>query len=130
MLFVDQFEEVLTQCRDESERQAYLDNLTAAAKSGRVLLLLTLRSDFYASFARYKTFADTLESNNYTLSGLNYAEGNADWERYLKDMIHKPAQLAGVTVEKQLTERITDELKVVKGLLPVLQMTLTGLWKD
>src|SRR5581483_4446019 len=55
LLVVDQFEELFTLCRDEFERQAFIDNLVYAvhAVPHALSLILTLRADFYAHLAQY-----------------------------------------------------------------------------
>jgi hypothetical protein len=64
-LVIDQFEELFTLCRDEFEREAFIDNLlTALAPAplplgeprrgeGNITLIITLRADFYAHLAQY-----------------------------------------------------------------------------
>ena len=56
LLVVDQFEELFTLCRDEGTRGAFLDNLLYAAgpePDGPVMVVLTLRADFYALYTQY-----------------------------------------------------------------------------
>jgi hypothetical protein len=55
LIVVDQFEELFTLCRDETERRAFVDNLLAAveAEGGGTWLVLTLRADFYEHLAAY-----------------------------------------------------------------------------
>ena len=54
LLVVDQFEEVFSQCREESERRAFLDALLAAVDpqdEQPISVLILLRADFYARLA-------------------------------------------------------------------------------
>jgi hypothetical protein len=75
LLVIDQFEELFTLCRDEFEREAFIDNLLTTLtpsplslakrserreESGRedggeglVTLIITIRADFYAHLAQY-----------------------------------------------------------------------------
>src|SRR5258708_25797958 len=55
LLVVDQFEELFTLCRDEAEQAAFVDNLLAAAGTpgGTAWVVIALRPDFYAHFARF-----------------------------------------------------------------------------
>lgn len=130
ILLIDQFEETLTQCKDEQERKAYLQNLTEANKSGKLIILVTLRSDYYASFSKYAEFADILETNNYTLSGLDFSDKDDDWEKRIADIIEMPAKLAGVNVQPSLTHSIIQDLKGLQGTLPLLEMALSHIWKS
>jgi hypothetical protein len=50
LLVVDQFEELFTACKDEAERQAFVDNVLRAVApetAGPTLVVLTLRADFF-----------------------------------------------------------------------------------
>ncbi len=130
VLFVDQFEEVITQCKEETERKLFLLNLTKAAEGGRMLILLTLRSDYYAAFADYPAFKDKLESSNYTLAAIDADKEKSDNDyQVLKDVIQQPALLHGVTFEEGLVERLVQETIPLTGALPLLQLTLYKLWK-
>jgi hypothetical protein len=53
-VLVDQFEEVFTLCNDESDRRDLIANLLHAATVavGRVIVVLTMRADFYPRCAR------------------------------------------------------------------------------
>ncbi|HEY9526355.1 MAG TPA: BTAD domain-containing putative transcriptional regulator, partial [Anaerolineales bacterium] len=50
VLVVDQFEELFTLCRDEFEREAFIDNLLNLVSPGQsnTTLIVALRADFYA----------------------------------------------------------------------------------
>ena len=72
LLVIDQFEELFTLCRDEFEREAFIDNLLAdtalslataegwGGGSGCITLILTLRADFYAHLAQYPELRDAV----------------------------------------------------------------------
>jgi hypothetical protein len=63
MVIVDQFEELFTLCRDEDERQAFVNNLLYAAapeRRGSTIVVLTLRADFYAHCAAYPNLREAL----------------------------------------------------------------------
>ena len=55
VLVVDQFEELFTLCRDEFDREAFIDNLLnlVSPDQSKVTLIITLRADFYAHLAQY-----------------------------------------------------------------------------
>ena len=56
LIVIDQLEELFTQCRGESERQAFINSLLALvdpAEGQPVSVLLLMRADFYASLAQY-----------------------------------------------------------------------------
>jgi len=55
MILVDQFEEVFTLCRDETERIAFVERLLTCAqdKSKKTTVIIALRADFYSHCAQY-----------------------------------------------------------------------------
>jgi len=65
LLLVDQFEETFTQCKDFTERRAFIENLLAAADEdeGRVRVALTLRADFYHHCAEYEGLRNALKTH-------------------------------------------------------------------
>jgi len=59
LLVVDQFEELFTQCRDEVERRAFINNLIYAAtvEGGVTTVVIALRARFYGHLAQYLHYA-------------------------------------------------------------------------
>ena len=51
LIFVDQLEELLTVCSNETDQEAFSELLADLADSGHVRILATLRSDHYDRFA-------------------------------------------------------------------------------
>lgn len=129
VLMIDQFEEVITQCMDKSQREAFLKNLTEALKSQHFFCIITLRSDFYAAFSAFKEFTDLLETSNYTITSLDYNTAGDEWRRYMQNIIQKPAQLLGVSFDPVLVRHIIEDCKAINGILPALQLALIELWK-
>ena len=62
LLVLDQFEELFTLCRDEFEREAFIDNLLNGAHQveSNITLIMTLRADFYAHLAQYPELRDAV----------------------------------------------------------------------
>ncbi len=129
VLMIDQFEEAVTQCKDNALRDAFLKNLTVALKSQHFVCIITLRSDFYAAYSPYKEFVDRLETSNYTITNLDYNTAGEEWSRYLKAIIQYPARLLGFQFDAGLTRQIIEDCKGIHGILPALQMALMQLWK-
>lgn len=131
VIYIDQFEEVIAQCRDEKERLSFLNNISCAVKNEKAIILLTLRSDFYAKFSNYPLFKPLIENNNYTLSEI--AEIDDDENRIvnsIRQIITKPAENAGVKIKDNLVEKLILDTRCAKGALPVLELTLDLLWKN
>ncbi|MBW4495236.1 MAG: trypsin-like peptidase domain-containing protein [Oscillatoria princeps RMCB-10] len=121
LLVADQFEELYTLCKEESERQRFLDRLLEALNGeANFRLALTLRADFLGYALSYRPFADALQNADVKLGPMNRQE--------LRDAIEKPAQLLKVRIEEGLTERILDDVQKSPGNLPLLEFALTQLW--
>jgi WD40 repeat protein/DNA-binding SARP family transcriptional activator len=133
LLIIDQFEEVFTQCRDESERQAFIDNLLAAAAGERAKVVLTLRADFYAACAAYPKLRQLLAANQEYIGAMSTSE--------LRSAIERPASSAGWLFEAGLVDLILRDIGVLSGVgtktayqvepgaLPLLSHALLETWK-
>ncbi|MET9761988.1 hypothetical protein ABZ016_23525 [Streptomyces sp. NPDC006372] len=119
---VDQFEETFTLCRDGAERARFIDLLLAARdRDARLRVLIVVRADFYARCAEYRELADAL-----CRAGLLIGPMTAD---ELKEVVVKPAQAAGLLVERELTARIVKEVIDQPGGLPMLSHALLETWR-
>ena len=92
-LVVDQLEELFTSGFSSEVRQKYISALAGLVRSGRVFVLATLRSDFYAS---YQEFPDLIE--------LSQPSGKFDLRpptpSEIGNMIQLPAEAAGLQFEQ------------------------------
>ncbi|WP_165244546.1 toll/interleukin-1 receptor domain-containing protein [Paludisphaera soli] len=131
LIVVDQFEEIFThrpqddhaKARFEKSRDAFVANLlhAASAPGGRVVVVLTMRSDFLGRCAASPRLAAALGSHQQLVGFMTPAE--------LREAIERPAFLAGCEVEPALTERLLADVRGQAGSLPLLQFALTELWK-
>ncbi len=122
VVLVDQFEEVFTQCPDETMRRAFLDNLMVAATEpgGQTIVVLTLRADHYGSCAAYPRLAAALSDHQMLVGPMQEDE--------LRRAIEQPAILAGAEFEPGLSDSLLEEVRGQPGSLPLLQYTLWELW--
>jgi WD40 repeat protein/transcriptional regulator with XRE-family HTH domain len=119
---VDQFEEVFTLCRERAERDRFLDLLLAARDPGRRLrVLIAVRADFYSRCGEHRGLADALNG-----AGLLVGPMTAD---ELREAVVKPAQEAGLLVERELSARIVEEVLDEPGGLPMLSHALLETWR-
>jgi WD40 repeat protein/transcriptional regulator with XRE-family HTH domain len=119
---VDQFEEVFTLCRDREERTRFLDLLLAARDpQSRLRVIIAVRADFYHRCAEHRGLADALSG-----AGLLVGPMSAD---ELRETIVKPAQAAGLLVERELTARIVEDVLGEPGGLPMLSHALLETWR-
>ncbi|WP_329219251.1 hypothetical protein OG352_22410 [Streptomyces sp. NBC_01485] len=119
---VDQFEEVFTLCRDPAERARFLNLLLAARAPGsRLKVLIAVRADFYARCAEHRELADALRSSALLVGPMTADE--------LRETVIRPAQAAGLLVERELTARIIEEVLEQPGGLPMLSHALLETWR-
>ncbi|MFF5496035.1 hypothetical protein [Streptomyces aquilus] len=119
---VDQFEEVFTLCRDRAERARFIDLLLAARDpDSRLRVLIAVRADFYARCGEHRGLADTLCGAGLLVGPMTAQE--------LREAVVKPAQEAGLLVERELTARIVEEVLDEPGGLPMLSHALLETWR-
>jgi DNA-binding SARP family transcriptional activator len=124
LLVIDQFEEIFTLCENEWEREAFLENLLVAGRSGQsasAAVILVIRADFYAQCGRYPALRQVLSSQQEYIGPMTAGE--------LRDAIEKPAAHEGWFIEPGLVDLILREVGREPGALPLLSHTLLETWK-
>jgi WD40 repeat protein len=123
VLVVDQFEELFTQCADPSVRTAFVDRIAAlvSGPDSRVAVVLGVRADFYARCTELPVLAGLLAGANVPVPPLTDDE--------LRDVIAKPAALAGLSVERALITQIMAEVSGQPGALPLVSHALLETWR-
>ena len=122
LLVIDQFEELFTLCRDNFEREAFIDNLlTAISGKGQITLILTLRADFYAHLAQYPELRDAVAHQQEYIGPMTTEE--------LRRAIEEPAKRAHWTFEPGLVDLILRDVGDEPGALPLLSHALLETWK-
>ncbi len=124
LLVVDQLEEIFTLCDDEKARQRFIENLlyATAVGDGRVMVLLTMRADFYHRCAVYRNLAGRLSARHVLVGSMDEAE--------LRRAIERPAQRVGLKFETGLVNAILADVARQPGSLPLLQHALLELWEQ
>ncbi|MEH1899757.1 MAG: CHAT domain-containing protein [Nostoc sp.] len=61
LLVVDQFEELYTQCQDKEEQQCFINTLLTAINRKSIILIFTLRADFYGYALSYLPLCEALQ---------------------------------------------------------------------
>jgi energy-coupling factor transporter ATP-binding protein EcfA2 len=124
VLFIDQFEELFTQSKGEDERRQFITILTTAAQepNGPIMIVLTLRADFYDRPMEYPALYSLLQPHQ-SVPPMSLEE--------LREVIEKPAALPDVkvTFEEQLVGDLLFEVRDQVGGLPLLQFTLDQLFQ-
>jgi eukaryotic-like serine/threonine-protein kinase len=129
VLVIDQLEEVFTLDRINPEiRFRFVTALGALARSGKVYVIATLRSDFFARCAEVPLLAELSQGDGlYHLLPPDSSE--------IGQMIRQPALVAGLRFEthpetkERLDERLRDAATRSPEALPLLQFCLEELYK-
>jgi WD40 repeat protein/DNA-binding SARP family transcriptional activator len=129
VLVVDQFEELFSQCRDEAERKAFLDNLLypASQADSPVYVVIALRADFYAACAPYERLREALTLRQEYIGPMSTLE--------LRRAIEEPAKCGGWSLEPGLVDLFlrdvgagSDGQEPEPGALPLLSHSLLETW--
>ncbi|HEX5840787.1 MAG TPA: BTAD domain-containing putative transcriptional regulator, partial [Anaerolineales bacterium] len=123
VLVVDQFEELFTLCRDEFEREAFIDNLLNLVSPGqnKTTLIITLRADFYAHLAQYPELRDAVAKQQEYIGPMTTEE--------LRRAIEEPARRGHWEFEPGLVDLILRDAGDEPGALPLLSHALLETWK-
>ncbi|BAY87930.1 pentapeptide repeat-containing protein (plasmid) [Calothrix parasitica NIES-267] len=126
VLVVDQFEEAFALCKDNKERQKFFECLLGDLQQcgDKLCLVLTMRSDFFGKCTEqeYTGLAQQIQQNLVTVTPMTRDE--------LKKTIVEPANLVELKIEPELVEEMLADVVNAPGILPLLQDTLTELWKN
>jgi WD40 repeat protein/tetratricopeptide (TPR) repeat protein len=127
-LVVDQLEELFTSELGAEQIKAFVDALHALATNGRVYLIATLRSDFYARCLDHPPLVELMKDHgSFALPPPSPGD--------LAQMIRQPAVTAGLVFEEntatgdKLDEIIRDAAMRDPSALPLLSYTLEQLYE-
>jgi WD40 repeat protein len=130
LLFViDQFEELFTLCRSETERAAFINNLITAAteQGGATFVVLALRADFYNHCAPYVDLRNALVGGQEYIGAMTIQE--------LRRAIEEPAQRGKWELEPGLVDLLLKEIGAdgeqspEPGALPLMSHALLENWQ-
>ncbi|MCB0112318.1 MAG: NACHT domain-containing protein, partial [Caldilineaceae bacterium] len=122
LLFIDQFEELITQCDDECEREHFMALLAALVQIDpvNIHIVLTLRSDFESQFAN-ESLAPYWHAARFVVTPMSRSE--------LREVVEGPAKELVLFFEPaELVDQIIDEVIQSPGILPLLSFTLSELY--
>ncbi|MBW7881330.1 MAG: PQQ-binding-like beta-propeller repeat protein [Caldilineaceae bacterium] len=125
LIFIDQFEELYTLCRDVGTRRRFVDLLHSAVEQASqhelpLTILASLRADFMSQVLTQRPLADVVQRGGIVLGPMTREE--------LRAAIEEPARNRGVLFEPGLVDRLLDDVGEEPGNLPLLQFALTQLW--
>jgi WD40 repeat protein len=133
VIIVDQFEELFTLCRDQAQRDAFVEALCAAGEcdgGGRppARVLISIRADFYSRCSGYRQLLAALRERQVLVGPMAADE--------LRQAIEGPARLAGLALEPGLVEILLREAGAHRpsghdpGILPLLSHALLATWQQ
>jgi WD40 repeat protein len=126
LLVIDQFEELITLCKEKQERELFLNFLAEAVKnySQQLRLVLTLRWDFESQF-RDTALKQYWIAARFIVPPMTRTE--------LRQAIEEPASTKVMYFKSNdrnypLVDRLIDEVANMPGALPLLSFTLSELY--
>lgn len=123
LLFVDQFEELVTLCHEATERVEYLKALSSvfASHAERFRLVISIRSDFESQFLSSPLAMHWVERARFVVPPLSQDE--------LREIIERPAAARVLYFEpSKLVEKLINDVVQTPGVLPLLSFTLSELY--
>lgn len=129
LLVIDQLEELFSiRGLSEAERHAFADLVDRLVRSGRVMVIATLRSDLYPRLSELPELVALKEGQGqYDLLPPSASE--------ITQMIRQPVAAAGLALEvdpatgRRLEDRLLDAAIGRPGTLPLLEFTLEELYR-
>jgi WD40 repeat protein len=121
LLFVDQWEELYTLCRDQAAAARFLEQVLDATAAGTLAVVLTMRGDFFGQALSHRGLADRLQGAQVNLGPMTRDE--------LQRSITAPLDTLDLHLEPGLVERILGEVGGEPGNLPLLEFVMAELWE-
>ena len=130
ILVIDQFEEFFTLSdfaplsKEENGHSKFLDLIidTANKIPDRFKIIITIRSDFLSYCSEIPKLHQKISNNLRLMPGYLTKNG-------YKNIINKPAERVGFTVEKTLTNELVKQISNEPNLLPLLELALQKIWE-
>ena len=126
LIVIDQLEELITLCADETVRSQFLAGLQAAIArhANQIRLVLTLRADFEPQF-QTSALSPCWDAARFLVPPMSRSD--------LREAIEKPAAKRVIFFQSEnkkdlLVEQLIDEVADMPGALPLLSFTLSELY--
>lgn len=116
VIFIDQFEEVMTLCSNQQERDEFQEDLLHASQHNKIII--TVRSDFEIFF-RKSTIRELWEKGRFEIRNLDAQE--------LRQIIKMPAISRSIQIDEDVVEELVQSTLNKPAALPLLAYTLTAL---
>jgi WD40 repeat protein/ABC-type cobalamin/Fe3+-siderophores transport system ATPase subunit len=122
VIVVDQFEELVTVCRDPARSQHFVTSLLDAVSEpdGRVVVVAVVRADYYGALSMYPELARLFERSQVLVGAMT--------ESQLRRAVTEPAQRVGLRVQDGLVEAVCFDAGAEPGALPLVSTALLETW--
>ncbi|WAN69922.1 caspase family protein [Moorena producens JHB] len=122
VMIIDQFEECFTMSKPEQRLEFFNSLSELLEQKDNLIVLIAMRSDFRGRSREYPKFIEKINRPYINVDHLNREE--------IEEAIAKPAELVGLGIEGRLKQQLINDVEDYPGSLPLLQYTLTELWKQ
>jgi tetratricopeptide (TPR) repeat protein len=138
ILVIDQFEELFryspsgggasgdgaddARAREAATKFVQLLLEASRTREHKVLVMLTMRSDFLGDCARFHGLPEAVSATQFLVPSLSRDQ--------LEDVIRRPVETAGAEIEPELVERLLNDCSTELDQLPVLQHCLLRVWEE
>ncbi|NEP47973.1 MAG: hypothetical protein F6K65_03760 [Moorea sp. SIO3C2] len=122
VMIIDQFEECFTMSKPEQRLEFFNSLSELLEQKDNLIVLIAMRSDFRGRSREYPKFIEKINRPYINVDHLNRQE--------IEEAIAKPAELVGLGIEGRLKQQLINDVEDYPGSLPLLQYTLTELWKQ
>jgi DNA-binding SARP family transcriptional activator/class 3 adenylate cyclase/WD40 repeat protein/energy-coupling factor transporter ATP-binding protein EcfA2 len=122
VVVVDQFEEIVTLCRDQQERERFAGALVDAVTDPDVpaVVVPVVRADYFGSLAVHPELARLFEQSQVLVGAMTDAE--------LRRAITEPARRAGLALEDGLADAVCADAGSEPGTLPLVSTAMAETW--
>ncbi len=119
---VDQFEEIVTLCRDQDERERFAGALVDAVTDPEVpaVVVPVVRADYFGALAVHPELARLFEQSQVLVGAMTDAE--------LRRAISEPARRSGLVLEDGLVEAVGADAGSEPGALPLVSTAMAETW--
>jgi DNA-binding SARP family transcriptional activator/class 3 adenylate cyclase/WD40 repeat protein len=119
---VDQFEEIMTLCRDQEERERFAGTLVDAVSDPDIPMVLVpvVRADYHSALTVHPELARLFEQSQVLVGAMTDAE--------LRRAITEPARRAGLVLEDGLVDAVCADAGSEAGALPLVSTAMAETW--
>ncbi|NET64629.1 MAG: hypothetical protein F6K63_09605 [Moorea sp. SIO1G6] len=122
VMIIDQFEECFTMIQPDQRQEFFNGLIELIENTDNLIVLIAMRSDFRGRLREYPKLVEKINRPLINVDHLNHEE--------IEEAIAKPAELVGLGIEGRLKQQLINDVEDYPGSLPLLQYTLTELWKQ